>query len=191
MSAPDRRGRLTAFLVAMAVLIAIPVAVMATDVFNDVPASNVHHDNITWLKDTGVTEGCNPPDNDEYCPSENVTRAQMATFMRRLADNQVVDADTVDGKDADDLSVQGWAMVNSDSVTLATPGDVDTAVASCPEGTNVLGGGWTQTDGSFQINYLRNRPNDAGTAWEVMAENAGPNNNRVFSAWAICAQVNP
>lgn len=42
----------------------------------------------------GVTAGCNPPANDNYCPKANVTREQMAAFMRRLAENQVVDAAT-------------------------------------------------------------------------------------------------
>jgi hypothetical protein len=63
----------------------IPIAVIATDAFTDVPESNVFHSSITWMKDNEVTLGCNPPDNDEYCPSDTVTREQMAAFMRRLA----------------------------------------------------------------------------------------------------------
>jgi len=94
MPASDHKRRLTAFVVAMAVLIVTPLAVVATTEFTDVPTSSVHHDNIDWLKDAGVTSGCNPPANDEYCPTESVTRAQMATFMRNLAENQVVDAAT-------------------------------------------------------------------------------------------------
>lgn len=32
-----------------------------------------------------VTRGCNPPENDRYCPEQPVTRAQMATFLRRVS----------------------------------------------------------------------------------------------------------
>jgi hypothetical protein len=31
----------------------------------------------------GVTLGCNPPTNDEYCPDDLVTRGQMAAFLKR------------------------------------------------------------------------------------------------------------
>lgn len=37
------------------------------------------------MAENRVTIGCNPPENTEYCPEENVTREQMAAFMRRLA----------------------------------------------------------------------------------------------------------
>jgi S-layer homology domain len=72
----------------------VPVAVFATHSFNDVPDDHTFHDAIAWMKDNGVTVGCNPPANTNYCPEDNVTRAQMAGFMRRLAENQVVDAKT-------------------------------------------------------------------------------------------------
>ncbi|MGF1667199.1 MAG: S-layer homology domain-containing protein [Acidimicrobiia bacterium] len=38
---------------------------------------------IEWLGATGVTKGCNPPDNDRFCPDEPVTRGQMASFLMR------------------------------------------------------------------------------------------------------------
>lgn len=72
----------------------VPLASYAADRFTDVPDSNVFHDDITWLADAGVTLGCNPPANDEFCPTDNVRRETMAAFMRRLAVNQVVDAKT-------------------------------------------------------------------------------------------------
>lgn len=94
MRIPKRRRRLTSLAVVIAVLVAAPLAVVATDRFIDVPEENVHHDDITWLADAEVTLGCNPPDNNEYCPGDPVLRQQMASFMRRLAENQVVDAAT-------------------------------------------------------------------------------------------------
>lgn len=31
----------------------------------------------------GITEGCNPPANDHYCPEDFVTRGEMAVFLVR------------------------------------------------------------------------------------------------------------
>jgi len=39
---------------------------------------------IVWLANEGVTKGCNPPTNDEYCPNDIVTRGQMAAFLVRF-----------------------------------------------------------------------------------------------------------
>ena len=38
---------------------------------------------ISRLAHAGITVGCNPPANDEFCPDTNVTRGQMAAFMVR------------------------------------------------------------------------------------------------------------
>jgi hypothetical protein len=38
---------------------------------------------IEWAAGAGVTIGCNPPFNDWFCPTLEVTRAQMATFVAR------------------------------------------------------------------------------------------------------------
>jgi hypothetical protein len=43
----------------------------------------IYEDAIDRLRFAEVTLGCNPPTNDRYCPSENVTRGQMAAFLRR------------------------------------------------------------------------------------------------------------
>lgn len=38
---------------------------------------------IEAIAAVGVTLGCNPPDNDQFCPQQTLTRAQMASFMMR------------------------------------------------------------------------------------------------------------
>jgi hypothetical protein len=38
---------------------------------------------IDKLATAGVTKGCNPPDNDRFCPNDPVTRGQMAAFLHR------------------------------------------------------------------------------------------------------------
>ena len=51
--------------------------------FRDVPSGHLFEDDITWLAAEGITQGCNPPLNDLYCPDQAVTREQMATFLVR------------------------------------------------------------------------------------------------------------
>ena len=50
--------------------------------FTDVPVGYVFFEDIEWLLDEGVTEGCNP-DGTMFCPTEPVTRGQMAAFLVR------------------------------------------------------------------------------------------------------------
>ncbi len=38
---------------------------------------------IEAIAAVGVTLGCNPPDNDRFCPQDTLIRAQMASFMMR------------------------------------------------------------------------------------------------------------
>ncbi|GBE23740.1 endo-1,4-beta-xylanase A precursor [bacterium BMS3Bbin02] len=40
--------------------------------------------NILWLAEAGITKGCNPPANDEFCPDDPVTRGAMAAFLVRF-----------------------------------------------------------------------------------------------------------
>jgi hypothetical protein len=110
-----RISRRVAFLVVLGVFLSIPAGSWASHKFTDVADSNIFHADISWLADAGVTKGCNPPSNDRFCPSDFVTREQMAAFMKRLAEARVVDADTVDGLHASafaltgDLPTQGGA----------------------------------------------------------------------------------
>jgi hypothetical protein len=46
-------------------------------------ANSVFKDAIDWLYAEGITQGCNPPANNRFCPNDRVTRGQMATFMTR------------------------------------------------------------------------------------------------------------
>ena len=43
----------------------------------------VFEQDIDWLADVGITQGCNPPDNTLFCPDDAVTRGEMAAFLRR------------------------------------------------------------------------------------------------------------
>ena len=48
--------------------------------FNDVPSGHWAYNYIESLSANGITAGCG---NDNYCPKETITRAQMAVFIER------------------------------------------------------------------------------------------------------------
>ena len=50
---------------------------------------NFHEPNIEKIAALGITLGCNPPDNDRYCPEDPVTRAEMAAFIIRALGEDV------------------------------------------------------------------------------------------------------
>ncbi|MGA7098354.1 MAG: S-layer homology domain-containing protein, partial [Acidimicrobiia bacterium] len=78
---PDQyvtRGQMAAFLV-RAFNYTNPGVV---DYFND-DNNSVFEAAINKLRTAGVTQGCNPPTNNHYCPNDNVTRGQMASFLKR------------------------------------------------------------------------------------------------------------
>jgi hypothetical protein len=54
----------------------------ARDVFTD-DDDSAFEDSIDRLAGSGLTKGCNPPVNDHFCPTDPVTRAQMAAFLHR------------------------------------------------------------------------------------------------------------
>jgi S-layer homology domain len=101
-----RVRRATVVLVAAVAALALPLGALANHQFNDVPASASYHDDVEALVGAGITSGCG---NGNYCPNQAVTRGQMAQFLNRLgsldgATPPSVDADAVDGLDADHLT---------------------------------------------------------------------------------------
>lgn len=76
---------------------------------------SVFEADIVWLADTGITQGCNPPTNDRFCPSRNVTREQMAAFLVRAlrlppaagGDRFTDDNDSIFERDIEALAAAG------------------------------------------------------------------------------------
>lgn len=52
------------------------------DPFTDDDAS-IFEGDIEAIAAAGITRGCNPPANDQFCPDRNLIRAEMATFVAR------------------------------------------------------------------------------------------------------------
>ncbi|MFQ5516274.1 MAG: S-layer homology domain-containing protein [Acidimicrobiia bacterium] len=133
------------------VLISAPTVVWASHQFVDVPDSNIFHGDISWLADAGVTLGCNPPANDQYCPKDNVTREQMAAFLRRLSENQVVDADKVDGKDASQLETAAYSAWNNGPIA-STSLDREIITLDVPAGSYVfIATAWVENPSGVEV----------------------------------------
>ena len=59
------------------------------DLFTD-DDNSIFEADIDKLATAGITRGCNPPTNSNFCPDRTVTRGQMAAFLHRaegLVDN--------------------------------------------------------------------------------------------------------
>lgn len=153
------------------VLIAVlssSVVALASHQFVDVPSSNVFHDDIAWLADNDVTRGCNPPDNDEFCPDEPVTRAQMAAFLHRFADSTVGTTIAIDQIGFFPISDNG-DYIDYDYNAAGTfgrvaPSDPLGASVPVPDGATITG---------FSVTFCDNNPTDA-TAVLIRRPNPAP-----------------
>lgn len=114
-----KRWARIALIVLVTAIIVAPITAYASHRFTDVPDSNTFHADIAWLADAGVTFGCNPPSNTQFCPTDEVTRGQMAAFLRRLAENQVVDAGTLEGDAKSTFQQWGDTLPHGESLTGA------------------------------------------------------------------------
>ncbi len=110
MFSSKRRYALIAALVA-AILI-IPAAVFASNGFGDVPDSEIFHGDIEWMATNGITSGCG---GGNYCPDDNVSRGQMAAFMKRLATKKVVNAATAETAETAETAVSATTATTADN----------------------------------------------------------------------------
>ena len=141
----------------------------ASDVFTDVPDSNIFHDNIVWMHETGITRGCNPPDNDQFCPDDSVTRGQMAAFFVRglgLTDTGGTDFTDTDGH----VFEQDILRLSASGITLGcNPPDND---QFCPDDSVTRG----------QMAAFFNRADD-GVELQILAINDFHGNIATTDDW--------
>lgn len=175
---PSPTWRRLVFVAVVGLLIAVPAAVWASHQFTDVSGSNVFHDDIDAIADAGVTKGCNPPANTEFCPDDNVTREQMAAFMNRLGaldgGDPVVDARTVQGQGLFS-DIQEFDVVNAE-------GNEE----ECVPTQSMLGP--DHEFGTFFVVYqLLDAPGDTFTFdVNVAASDRDPSGNQPESGFLIC-----
>lgn len=87
------RGQMAAFINRQ-----LDLAPTSEDFFVD-DANSVFEDDINRLAAAGITRGCNPPTNDQFCPSQRLTRAQLAAFLSRAFDLSDTSTDFFDDDD--------------------------------------------------------------------------------------------
>ena len=80
-----------------------------------------HEENIEIVAALGVAVGCNPPENDRFCPRRLVNRAQMATFLSRVLGG----AAHVEATGAGPTDVPDDAWYSSDVQRLVEAGVVE------------------------------------------------------------------
>ncbi len=90
------RGQMAAFLAR-----GLNLPATTTDFFTD-DDSSIFESEINRVAAAGITLGCNPPANDRFCPTQDITRGQMAAFLRRA---WALPASTTDYFTDDDSSV--------------------------------------------------------------------------------------
>ena len=95
--------------------------------FWDVPATNGYTAAVAWLGAEGITDGCNPPWRDAYCPARELTRGQAATLLVRAFDIPA----TTDDRFVDDDGSVHEADINALAVAGITRGCG--AVRFCPD----------------------------------------------------------
>jgi hypothetical protein len=181
----------------------------ATHSFPDVADGAYYHEDVEWLLDNDITQGCSEA---AYCPNDYVTRGQMAAFLHRMADNVDFGGEPgpqgpegpegpagpegppgTDGMDGPpgpqgEPGVSGWEKHSNQT---STNGDDYKAVAvECSSGKMLLGGGASlSTDqgvalvGSYPWTGL-------GQAWYAEAYEVDDSVGLwSLRAYAICADV--
>jgi hypothetical protein len=133
--------RVGALVIVAALTALAPLGLFAAS-FTDLNAGSPHNGNINAIADAGITKGCNPPTNDNYCPNDLVTREQMASFLARTAglggNPPVVNAKTAQTADT---VVDGAITPAKLSATGSTAGQVLTSTGGGVTWQNASSGG--------------------------------------------------
>ena len=123
-----------------------------------------------------------PSRRTPVCPEDAAERSNVAVF------EVAVGAIGPQGErgPAGPAGISGWEIVRGP--TVSSPG-VYTAVADCPAGKKVLGGGGSQ--GAFGWYLDDSRPKSDGSGWQVQyaPDISGGAGGGIGEAWAICAYV--
>ena len=180
------RGARRVVVIGLVVALVVPAGVvLANHQFSDVPTGSSIHDDVEAIADAGVTTGCG---DGKYCPSNPVTRGQMAQFMNRLGalDGQdpVVHADRLDGRHANELLRSTFMLEGASTPISLTPsqfGDDVVITAPTPGGVMVdaaftfFGANCTTNCGAY--GFVRHVESDIdspfGIAWAGVSAHYG------------------
>lgn len=118
---PDRgvtREQMASFMVR-----ALSLGGAPPDAFSDDDTS-VHEADINRLYASGITSGCNPPQNDRFCPRDLISRGEMAAFVHRAMGGGILGGHIFEDQDLDgEHDPEEWAL---QGVTVYLSGTVIT-----------------------------------------------------------------
>jgi len=106
------RGQTAAFFVRALDLTSTDGATAFTDT-----ANSTFVNDIAKLSASGITKGCNPPDNDQFCPERTLTRGEMAAFFVRALDLTSTDGATAFTDTAGSTFVNDIAKLSASGIT--------------------------------------------------------------------------
>jgi 5'-nucleotidase len=109
---PVTRGQTAAFFVRALDLTSTDGATAFTDT-----ANSTFVNDIAKLSAAGITRGCNPPANDEYCPERTLTRGEMAAFFVRSLGLTSTDGATAFTDTANSTFVNDIAKLSAAGIT--------------------------------------------------------------------------
>ena len=89
-----RVQRSTLVLILAVAALSFPLGVLAVHQFPDVPTGASYHDEVESLVGAGITAGCG---GGNYCPSNAVSRGQMAQFLVRGLSRAAMSTTLLDG----------------------------------------------------------------------------------------------
>lgn len=174
---PRRR---TVLLLLTIALLNVPAVAVATHVFTDVGDGSVHAPGIHYLQQTGITGGCTAT---QFCPGDELTRAQMGSFLFRASGNDPATSPSINAATLTAGAVQTVAA-SSTVVDQSTNG----VLVTCPAGTVVIGGGGATDDASW---VLRESLPVGDDRWFAIYTRPEGSRDQTASAVARCLTVGP
>jgi hypothetical protein len=104
----------------------------SSDFFTD-DGSSIFEGDINAIAEVDITRGCNPPANDEFCPDDDITRAQWASFMVRALGLTAGDGDDLFTDDDDSVHETDIDRLATAGITLGCNPPANDEF--CPEDT--------------------------------------------------------
>lgn len=106
---------------------------------------SLFEDDINRLAAAGITRGCNPPANDNFCPQQPVRRDEMASFLARALELPAIEppercrilpADNIWNRRIDDMPVDANSVAYIDTIGAGDTLHADFGSGVWPPGSN-------------------------------------------------------
>jgi len=141
-----------------------------TDHFDD-DDGHVLEGAINRIAEAGITVGCNPPDNNNFCPDRNLTRAETAGLLARALD---IPATATDHFDDDDGHVLEGAINRIAEAGITVGCNPPTNNNFCPDRILTRAEMATMLTRALQLTAMKPPPRPS-LDWELVVDGlAGP-----------------